>query len=1182
MTHQCQHCGSDNGSTAKFCAECGGRLAVTCASCGEIASGGRFCSACGAPLDPEATVHPAGAVPAPRNAPVAERRTTSVLFADLVGFTAMSESRDPEETREFLTQYFQVCRTVLERYGGTVEKFIGDAVMAVWGVPVSHEDDAERAVRAALELVAAVSALGDDIATASVSVRVGVVTGEVAVTLGASGEGMVAGDAVNTASRVQTAAGPGEVWVDEATRAITAAAITFADAGLHSLKGKAEPLRLFRADQVVAARGGAQRVDGLAAPFSGRDREFRLVKELFHATLDERRARMVSVVGDAGLGKTRLVWEFEKYVDGVTQLTRWHRGRCISYGEGVAFWAFAEMVRSRIGAVEGDEPRVVADRLREALESLVAEPDERAYLQPRLATLLGVPDSAVPAQGFERADLFSAWRTFLERLSDGERIVVLVVEDLQWADDGLLDFLDHLLDTVHVPLFVLTMSRPEIQQRRPQWGTGRRATSVYLEPLNDSVMAEIVDCLVDGLPDEVRSALVHRAEGVPLYAVETLRALIDRDAVVPRDGRYVLADDAAARVDLMALSAPASLTALIAARLDALPAEERRTVQNASVLGLAFTSEGLAAVAGAGDYGSVLDSLVRKEIFSIDVDPRSPERGQYRFLQGLVRTVAYDTLGRRDRKMRHLAAADFYLASPEADDLAGITASHYLAARDSAPGDPDADELSARAVGLLERAGSRATGLGSSDEALRYFETALELATDVEDRARLARAGAAAALPGGQVNKAVELGRQSQAGWAELGRPELAAIAAGIAADALVVRGDAGEAVTLIEELLPTVDGIAGREAASLALLTALASAQRSLGHNDEALHCYERAIRLAEALSDWRLLIRNLNSYGGSLVTCGRPTVGIALIKAALDLARREQVVGGEIMPLNNLCALQLYRDLPAALAAAEDGLAAARRLGERTNEAWLATNLSFALWFDGAWDRIAVLVDETGAASPDASIQSKVVMATHSMVLCARGEKVGDLAVGQLLDSADLSSQQFGMLEQSIAAYADHRVAEAADLATAATDGFYSWGGIEDDYPLFLVPAVEFSLEAGRPGEARRLLDQVISTPVALVPPYLRAQLPRLRALIASADGDDVSAEPDLVASIALLRDYGSPFYVARAQLELAELLTRTGRYEQAGAHAEAASTAFARLGAIPWVERALPVTALVATRP
>ena len=258
----------------------------------------------------------------PATAPIAERRITSVLFADLVGFTPLSESRDPEEVRELLSRYFAECRTVIGRYGGAVEKFIGDAVMAVWGVPVAHEDDAERAVRAGLELVQTVANLGQDVGAPGLALRVGIVTGEVAVTVGATAEGMVAGDAVNTAARVQSAAEPGQVWVDDTTRSLSAASIAYTDAGMHALKGKSEPMRLHAARAVLTTVGGVQRIDGLEAPHTGRDREMRLLKELFHAAVETRRPRLVVVDGEAGIGKSRLVWEFDKYVDGLSERHR--------------------------------------------------------------------------------------------------------------------------------------------------------------------------------------------------------------------------------------------------------------------------------------------------------------------------------------------------------------------------------------------------------------------------------------------------------------------------------------------------------------------------------------------------------------------------------------------------------------------------------------------------------------------------------------------------------------------------------------------------------------------------------------------------------------------------------------------------------------------------------------------
>ncbi|HET9840779.1 MAG TPA: adenylate/guanylate cyclase domain-containing protein, partial [Nocardioides sp.] len=337
----CASCGADQPAGAKFCNHCGAPMSAGCPACGALAPpGSSFCNECGTRL-----AAPAESVPA---TPVASRRITSVLFGDLVGFTTLSESRDQEDVRELLSRYFEECSRIVARYGGTVEKFIGDAVMAVWGVPTTNEDDAERSVRAGLELVAAVTALGSEVGVPELAMRVGIVTGEVAVTAGAELQGMVAGDPVNTASRVQSAAAPGQVWVDETTRLLTNASISYADVGSHALKGKADPMPLWAARAVVAKAGGAQRADGLEAPLVGRDRELRVVKELYHGVADTGRAALVLVSGDAGVGKTRLGWEFSKYTDGLVEACRWHSGKCVSYGEGVAYYAVAEAVRNRL------------------------------------------------------------------------------------------------------------------------------------------------------------------------------------------------------------------------------------------------------------------------------------------------------------------------------------------------------------------------------------------------------------------------------------------------------------------------------------------------------------------------------------------------------------------------------------------------------------------------------------------------------------------------------------------------------------------------------------------------------------------------------------------------------------------------------------------------------------------
>ena len=387
---ECGQCGALSPADKRFCGECGTMLPRACTTCGAaLEVGKRFCGDCGAQLD-VTTPTAAAPQPAPSIAePVTERRLCSVLFCDLVGFTARSEADDPEAVRELLTRYFETARTVIGRYGGTVEKFIGDAVMAVWGTPVATEEDAERAVRAALNLVEAVHELGVEVGADGLVARAGVVTGEVAVTIGATNEGMVAGDAVNTAARIQAVAAPGAVLVDGSTRRLTTSAITFEDEGEHLLKGKVEAERLWRATRVVSAIGGAQRVDGLEAPLIGRGVEMRMIRELFHASVERNQPRLVLVSGPAGVGKSRLGWEFEKYIDGLADLVLWHRGRCLSYGDGLVFWALAEAVRRRLEIAEEDDPDVAAAKLASGLEQYVPDPADRGFIGIRLGRLLG-------------------------------------------------------------------------------------------------------------------------------------------------------------------------------------------------------------------------------------------------------------------------------------------------------------------------------------------------------------------------------------------------------------------------------------------------------------------------------------------------------------------------------------------------------------------------------------------------------------------------------------------------------------------------------------------------------------------------------------------------------------------------------------------------------------------------
>jgi class 3 adenylate cyclase/tetratricopeptide (TPR) repeat protein len=713
----------------------------------------------------------------------------SVLFADLVGFTPFAEERDAEETRELLTRYFDVARDVIERYGGTVEKFIGDAVMAVWGAPAAREDDAERAVRAGLELVDAVRALGP-----TIQARAGVLTGEAAVTLGATNQGMVAGDLVNTAARLQSIAPPGAVLVGESTHRAAVAAIAFEEAGAQLLKGKTAPVPAWRALRVVAQRGGHGRSDMPEPPFVGRDEELRLLRDLLGATGRDRRARLVSITGPGGIGKSRLAWELEKYVDGVVETVYWHRGRSPAYGDGITFWALGEMVRQRAGLAQADDETTTRERIAAIVAEHVPDAEDRRWVEPGLLTLLGLE----PAPPGGRDVLFAGWRIFFERIA-ARGTAILLFEDLQWADSGLLDFIDHLLEWSRgAPLLVVTLARPELFDKRPGWGTAtRNFTGLALEPLAEPAMRELLEGFVPGLPRPAVEAILARADGIPLYAVETIRSLVAEGRLERRDGTYRPVGD------LDTLAIPDTLRSLIASRLDALDPADRGLIQDASVLGQTFTLAGLAAVTGVAetDLEPRLRGVVRRELLDLEVDPRSPERGQYKFVQSLIREVAYATLARRERRAQHLAVAGYYETLGE-EELAGALASHYLAAHQASAEGAEADAVAVQARLTLSGAAARAASLGAHDQAVAYLLQAVEVTADPAERGALLERAAISASVAADQEAALALARRSVEEYRRSGDAASAARATAELGAILLSAGEPVQAIAALEGAL--------------------------------------------------------------------------------------------------------------------------------------------------------------------------------------------------------------------------------------------------------------------------------------------------------------------------------------------------------------------------------------------
>ncbi len=1145
----CSNCGTENEARRKFCKECAARLALVCPSCGAANSDdAKFCGECAAPIvagaSPSASATSRPVVPTLIAAPVAERRLVSVLFADLVGFTTLAEGRDAEDTRELLSRYFDLSRDVIGRYGGSVEKFIGDAVMALWGAPTSHEDDAERAVRAGLELVDAVKALGPGIVA-----RAGVLTGEAAVTLGAVGQGMVAGDLVNTASRLQSVAAPGTVLVGEATQRASSKAIAFEEAGDQHLKGKTAPVPAWRALRVVAERGGRKRADTLEAPFVGRDDELRLLKDLFHATRRDRRARLVSVTGIGGIGKTRLAWELEKYLDGLVEPILWHEGRSPAYGEGITFWALGEMVRRRAGLVETDDERTTRTKIAEIVARHVPDDTDRRWIEPALLALLGIDTDAVDSE-----QLFAAWRTFFERLA-ATGTVVMVFEDLQWADPGLLGFIDSLLEwSRSVPIYVLTLARPELLERRPDWGAGKRSfTSIFLETLPPAAMRALLEGLVPGLPLAAVRAIVERADGVPLYAVETVRMLLT-------DGRLALEGDVYRPVgDLTTLAVPETLTALIASRLDGLEPADRSLLCDAAVLGGSFTLVGLAAVSGidAVELEPRLRALVRRELLALQTDPRSPERGQYAFVQALIREVAYNTLARRDRKVRHLAAARFF-ESLRSDELAGALAGHYLAAHRNAPEGAEADGVAAQARIALRAAAERASALGSPDQALTFLDQALTVTTDSGERAELLERAGEAASAAGRHEAAERHLRQAIAAQRELGDRTATTAATAALGRALLSAWRTTEALALLE---PAADEFADLAAdpAGIALGGQLARAYFLRGNNRRAIQVADKVLEAAEHADLAAIVADTLVTKGTALAYLGRPIEGLGALAA------------GELADAHGLAATRGYgnrsgieggRDPRAALETARSGLALARRLGRRHHIAILLTNGADSAFRTGDWPW-ALAELEAALAEEFEALERTIFLGADVGFRAFRGEPVAD----QLDEITRLVGDSDDPQVLTIVASSDASVAFASGRLGDARTAWLRTAELSPGSLVATLPQVaRAALWAGDAAAARNDLAALDASGVH--GPAVEADRRTIRAGIAALEGRPADAVPLYREALRGWRDLGLAWDEALCAIDMATLLDPAD--PEVRTAADAAREILVRLGAAPFLAR------------
>ena len=1160
-------CGHENPEGQRFCGDCGNAISATCGTCGSLnAPGQRFCGSCGASLAPAAETGQDGSQAEQAIQTTTERRLVSVLFADLVGFTTLSETRDPEEVRELLTRYFEESRRVVDRYGGVIEKFIGDAVMALWGSPVAHEDDAERAVRAALELTALVKDMGADVGAPDLRARAGVLTGEAAVTLGAQDQGMVAGDLVNTASRIQSVAPAGSVFVGESTMRTTDAVISYEPAGTFELKGKEAAIELWRADRIVGLRG-LGRMTAIEPPFTGRDRELRQIKELLHDSAEHGKVHLVSVQGVAGIGKSRLVWELEKYVDGLITDIWWHQGRCLAYGEGVAFWALAEMIRGRAGIVEDEESSVASDKLAKAIERHIPDADERRFVRPRLGHLLGLEEGGVGDQ----ENLFAASRIFFERIAD-QGPSIMVFEDIHWADSALLDFIEYLVEwSRDRPIFVLTLARPELAERRPSWGAGtRNFTSIFLEPLDSDEMGSLLSDPIPGLPDDVRQRILERAEGIPFYAVETVRMLIDRGILVRENGAFRLEGS------VETLEVPESLQALIAARLDGLEPSERRLLQDGSVLGRTFTLQGLCAITGLPEVEvtSLLGSLVRKEVLSISIDPLLSDRGQYGFLQDLVKKVAYDTMSKHERKARHLAAAAYLRSAADEDEIVEVVASHLLDAYRAAPDAEDAEQIRVDALEMVRKASERAASLGASEEAQRYAERAIELTDGPLAAAELHERAGMMAWVRVDVDSATEHFRTAIGLFeAEGATHPVARVSARLGE----VVWSQGRGIDALESMAASYRVLADEEPdADLAQLAAqLGRFTFFNGETERAMEWIERSLEIAEALDLHEILSEALNTKSLVMLTFGRGSEATGLMRHALAIALEHDKPTAAQRAYNNLADLSDYDDrYPEAERMVGEGLSLARRVGNWYWESSLLGHVypKYAL---GRWDDLMASLDEI---PPDEYARSRIAF-TQGYVAFGTAVEVnrGDLEsatrrlerFAELQTSADVQEVTEYACGGATLRLAQGDLKEALRLAEVALEGREALSLSHSCVKEGVVTGLEVALVLGDQAKFDEILAMVRTDPNGRRMRFFQAHGARFEAR--SADPADDDAERLYRSAIGSFREIGFPFWLAVTLVEYSEWLEIRGRGPDAAPIVLEARSIFEGLGALPWVDRA-----------
>jgi class 3 adenylate cyclase/tetratricopeptide (TPR) repeat protein len=1108
-----------------------------CSNCGqENPEGARFCNNCAAPLGAE------------NELAREERKVVTVFFADLVGFTGRAEQLDPEDVRRMLSPYYARLRSEIERFGGTVEKFIGDAVMAVFGAPTAHEDDPERAVRAALAVRDAIQELNEANPSLDLHVRIAVNTGEAVVALGArpvEGEGMVAGDVVNTSARLQTAAPVDGILVGETTYRATERAIEYAESDPVQAKGKAVPVPVWEA-LAARARYGVDVQQRGSAPLVGRRAELDFLWDSLERTQRERTPQLLTLVGVPGIGKSRLVWELWQAVDtDPDKFVFWRQGRSLPYGEGVAFWALAEMVKAQAAILETDSAEMAETKLAETVDDLLPDAGSARWVEGHLRPLIGLVGEG-GADADRRDEAFAAWRRFFEALAE-RRPLVLVFEDLQWADDNLLDFVDYLVDwVIDSPLLVLATARPELLERRQGWGGGKaNSATVSLSPLSEEDIARLLASLLDQplMAAETQAPLLARAGGNPLYAEEYARMVAERGVTPSED-----------------VPLPETVQGIVAARLDALSPQDKALIQDAAVIGKVFWSGALAAMEGLQRWNveESLHQLERKEFVRRERQSSVASETEYAFRHVLVRDVAYGQVPRALRAEKHRLAAEWIEAlSTDREDRAEMLAHHYLSALEFArsAGQP-VDDLVDHARIAAREAGDRAYVLNALSAAARLYRDALDLtAGDDPDRPHLLlRYGKSLFLGNWMTVEAPAVLEEAYESLLAAGRLAEAAEAEATIGIMLWYRVDRGGALPRFQHAATLIEGAPP----SRVKAEVLAEMARfwMLGEEDhKALELGGQALEMAEEFGLADIRARALNTVGVSRVKLGDRD-GLAFIQRSLDSSPPSSPE--RIRAYINLgTMLNDLGDIERGAAVHREGLQEAERAGTPGQAHWLRAECMWADYLSGDWESALAGAEDVLAEAErrERHYMDAAGSLIRGMIRLARGDEAGALADSEHALALSRHAQDPQVLFPSLAIHSQLLVAagRSADALAFMDELIERLRSVRSAVASYWAIPFVVALAACNRADDLRALDGAA--------PASTRWLDAARAYAAG----------DFEAAANTLGDMGAVPEEAFVRLRAAEALVQAGRRAEADAELQSALSFYRSVGATAYINEA-----------